>query len=63
MPPAVAAEIEFRRRQLCTVSRRRLNKHVGGPDPLETSAIKKVRDTYILDLHIDTLNVKARSFR
>ena len=34
-----------------------------GPDPRDKVPIKKVRDIYIPDLHIDTLNVKARKFR
>ena len=38
-------------------------RHPGGPDPREAIPIKKVRDIYIPDLHIDTLNVKARNFR
>lgn len=37
--------------------------HPGGPDPREPASIKKVRDIYIPDLHIDTLSVKARTFR
>jgi error-prone DNA polymerase len=36
---------------------------LGGPDPRGDVPIKKVRDIYIPDLHIDTLNVKARNFR
>jgi hypothetical protein len=38
-------------------------RHPGGPDPREAVPIKKVRNIYIPDLHIDTLNVKARNFR
>jgi error-prone DNA polymerase len=38
-------------------------RHPGGPDPREDVPIKKVRDIYIPDLHIDTLNLKARNFR
>ena len=38
-------------------------RHPGGPDPRGDVPIKKVRDIYIPDLHIDTLNVKARNFR
>jgi error-prone DNA polymerase len=38
-------------------------RHPGGPDPRETQDLRKVRDIYIPDLHIDTLNVKARNFR
>jgi error-prone DNA polymerase len=38
-------------------------RHPGGPDPRGAIPIKKVRDIYIPDLHIDTLNVKARNFR
>jgi hypothetical protein len=38
-------------------------RHPGGPDPREAVPIRKVRDIYIPDLHIDTLNVKARNFR
>jgi error-prone DNA polymerase len=38
-------------------------RHPGGPDPRGAVPIKKVRDIYIPDLHIDTLNVKARNFR
>jgi error-prone DNA polymerase len=38
-------------------------RHPGGPDPREAIPIKKVRDIYIPDLHIDTLSVKARNFR
>ena len=37
-------------------------RHPGGPDPREAVPIKKVRDIYIPDLHIDRLNVKARNF-
>ena len=37
-------------------------RHPGGPDPHEAVPIKKVRDIYIPDLHIDRLNVKARNF-
>lgn len=33
--------------------------HPGEPDPREAVPITKGRDTYIPDLHIDTLNVKA----
>jgi error-prone DNA polymerase len=36
-------------------------RHPG--DPREAVPIKKVRDIYIPDLHIDSLNVKARNFR
>ncbi|WP_027515685.1 error-prone DNA polymerase [Bradyrhizobium sp. WSM1417] len=38
-------------------------RHPGGPDPRGEVPIRKVRDIYIPDLHIDTLNVKARNFR
>ena len=38
-------------------------RHPGGPDPREAVPIKKVRDIYVPDLHIDSLNVKARNFR
>jgi hypothetical protein len=38
-------------------------RHPGGPDPRGAVPIKQVRDIYIPDLHIDTLNVKARNFR
>jgi error-prone DNA polymerase len=38
-------------------------RHPGGPDPREAVPIKKVRDIYIPDLHIDNLTVKARNFR
>jgi error-prone DNA polymerase len=38
-------------------------RHPGGPDPRGDVPIKKVRDIYIPDLHIDTLSVKARNFR
>jgi error-prone DNA polymerase len=38
-------------------------RHPGGPDPREAVPIKKVRDIYIPDLHIETLNVKARNFK
>jgi error-prone DNA polymerase len=38
-------------------------RHPGGPDPRADIPIKKVRDIYIPDLHIDTLSVKARNFR
>lgn len=38
-------------------------RHPGGPDPRGAIPIKKVRDIYIPDLHIDTLTVKARNFR
>jgi error-prone DNA polymerase len=38
-------------------------RHPGGPDPRAALPIKKVRDIYIPDLHIDTLSVKARNFR
>jgi error-prone DNA polymerase len=38
-------------------------RHPGGPDPRGEIPIKKVRDIYIPDLHIDTLTVKARNFR
>jgi error-prone DNA polymerase len=38
-------------------------RHPGGPDPRGAVPIKKVRDIYIPDLHIDTLSVKARNFR
>jgi len=35
----------------------------GGPDQTVTVPIKKVRDIYILDIHIDSLNLKVRNFR
>ena len=35
----------------------------GGPDPRETTALRKVRDIYVPDLHADALRVKARDFR
>jgi error-prone DNA polymerase len=38
-------------------------RHPGGPDPRENVPIKKARDIYVPDLHIETLNVKARNFR
>jgi error-prone DNA polymerase len=38
-------------------------RHPGGPDPRGALPIKKVRDIYIPDLHIDTLSVKARNFK
>ena len=38
-------------------------RHPGGPDLRGAVPIKKVRDIYIPDLRIDTLNVKARNFR
>jgi error-prone DNA polymerase len=38
-------------------------RHPNGFDQRETAQIKKVRDIFIPDLHIDTLNVKARNFR
>jgi error-prone DNA polymerase len=38
-------------------------RHPGGADPRGEVPIKKVRDIYIPDLHIDTLAVKARNFR
>jgi error-prone DNA polymerase len=38
-------------------------RHPGGPDPRGDLPIKMVRNIYIPDLHIDTLNVKARNFR
>jgi len=38
-------------------------RHPGGPDPREAIPIRKVRDIYVPDLHIDTLSVKARNFR
>jgi error-prone DNA polymerase len=38
-------------------------RHPGGPDPRGALPIKKVRDIYIPDLHIETLNVKARNFK
>jgi error-prone DNA polymerase len=39
-------------------------RHGGsGLDPRETQALRKVRDIYVPDLHIDTLAVKARDFR
>ncbi|SCB55041.1 OB-fold nucleic acid binding domain-containing protein [Bradyrhizobium shewense] len=38
-------------------------RHPGGPDPRVAVPVKKVRDIYIPDLHIDTLNLKARNFR
>jgi error-prone DNA polymerase len=38
-------------------------RHPGGPDPREAIPIKKVRDIYVPDLHIDALSVKARNFR
>jgi len=38
-------------------------RHSGGPDPRGNVPVKKVRDIYIPDLHIDTLNLKARNFR
>ncbi len=34
----------------------------GGPDPRE-SAVRKARDIYVPDRHIDTLKMKARNFR
>ena len=38
-------------------------RHGGsGPDPRETQSLRKVRDIYVPDLHIDTLTVKARDF-
>jgi error-prone DNA polymerase len=41
----------------------RAKGHPGGPDPREAIPIKKVRDIYIPDPHIDMLAVKARNFR
>lgn len=38
-------------------------KHAGGPDPRETAQLRKERDIFIPDLHIDTLTVKGRNFR
>ncbi len=38
-------------------------RHPGGADPRGDVPIKKVRDIYIPDLHIDTMNIKARNFR
>ena len=39
-------------------------KHGGsGLDPREKPALRKARDIYVPDLHIDTLTVKARNFR
>jgi error-prone DNA polymerase len=39
-------------------------KHGGsGLDPREQPALRKARDIYVPDLHIDTLTVKARNFR
>lgn len=38
-------------------------RHPGGPDPRGDVPIRKVRDIYIPDLHIGTLNVKVRNFR
>jgi error-prone DNA polymerase len=38
-------------------------RHPGGADLRGALPIKKVRDIYIPDLHIDTLAVKARNFR
>jgi error-prone DNA polymerase len=38
-------------------------RHPGGPDPRGAVPIKKVRDIYNPNLHIDTLSVKARNFR
>ncbi len=38
-------------------------RHPGGPDPRGALPVKKVRDIYIPDLHIDTLSVRARNFR
>jgi error-prone DNA polymerase len=38
-------------------------KHHGRPDPRETQPLRRARDIFIPDLHIDTLKVKARDFR
>jgi error-prone DNA polymerase len=38
-------------------------KHAGGPDPRETAHLRKARDIFIPDLHIDTINVKGWNFR
>jgi error-prone DNA polymerase len=38
-------------------------RHPGGADPRGNVPIKKIRDIYIADLHMDTLSVKARNFR
>ena len=39
-------------------------RHGGsGIDPRETQALRKVRDIYVPDLHIDTMTVKGRDFR
>jgi error-prone DNA polymerase len=38
-------------------------RHPGGLDPRGAVPVKKVRDIYIPDLHIDTLSVKAKNFR
>jgi error-prone DNA polymerase len=35
----------------------------GGPDPRGQIPIRKVRDIYIPDLHIDIIAVKPRNFR
>jgi error-prone DNA polymerase len=34
-----------------------------GPDPRGKVPVRKVRDIYVPDLHIDTLTVKAGNFR
>jgi error-prone DNA polymerase len=38
-------------------------KNAGGPDPRETAQLRKARDIFVPDLHIDTLTVKGRNFR
>jgi error-prone DNA polymerase len=39
-------------------------RHAGGPDPRDQQPpLRKVRDIYVPDLHIDTLAVKTRDFR
>jgi hypothetical protein len=38
-------------------------RHPGGPDPRETQPLRKVRDMYAPDLHLDSLPLKARDFR
>jgi error-prone DNA polymerase len=57
----MASEVRIR----LSPSRRRGDaaRHPGGPDPRGDVPIKKVRDIYIQDLHIDTLTVKPRNFR
>jgi error-prone DNA polymerase len=38
-------------------------KHGGGPDSRDSTLLRKVRDIFVPDLHIDTLTAKGRNFR